>query len=289
MKVSLLLSIFTFFCLDTSWASPLCADLFAKNRRQASHSFVLTGYEVQNDDFAKKTTAQLSQAEPEWTSSHVALSPPEDVGFIPTKASFEYHSLFWHLSWGIESVHQNYGGRLSLSEKKLIDKTDWQNFLHQFDIHHLGYVTVTEHETVVGFLRVYNGIHDLMPVEEILKEKNISTDIFNSYRKQGFEIAEIGKYFLSPLLDSKDLKLVRKNMWMWFLKTYLDPKDPHFSKKLFIIDVSNEIHARTYERVFGAKRIAADHFSPPLNSPDSVLTVDAVTLRERILKMINSD
>ena len=271
--------------LGSALAQSSCPQVF--NGLQ-SRKFGLTGIYFEGRGIAHKTLTDVGTAVNTTRELKVSTSPPDDIGFIPTYADYDYEALSWHLAWGIESTHRSYGRRLSDNEKKVIAKFDWERFRSSLSSENFGYVSVTLNKETKGFLRVYSGTARGMPAELLLKEKNIQTSVFDRYRSQGYELFELGKYFLSSDLNPVEIKNVRAAIFKWLIKTYLNDKKV-YAKRLYFIDVSSPVHARAYKAMFGAKEIDRKLFEPALDPVDSILFVDPMTLRDRLEKIINAD
>jgi hypothetical protein len=126
-----------------------------------------------------------------------------------------------------------------------------------------------------------------LPAEILLKDKNISTDVFNEYRKKGYKIFELGKYFIDENLSPAEYNQARTEIWKWFERNYLDIFATG-EKVIFIFDVFNEKRRDSTAKYFGGQVIPEDRFTPPLVGPDFILTSDLETMREHVRALIAS-
>lgn len=243
---------------------------------------------------------------------------PDGDGFLPTASDMialkRYHEVASGYQLGLGTIHQRYAGRLTEAELKAVIAGDWKNLSEALNSHRLGYISVKsepqklndyqmQQETkndLKGFLRVHDGTDYRklgidtaqtessfeMPSESLLAVKGIKTQVFDDYRSQGYQIFELGKYYIDPDLSPNQLKFVRNELFKWLIKNYLISGSTASDKVVFVIDVGSKVTARAYRILFGARELSIDLFMPALKSPDSILVVDQKILLERLQKII---
>ena len=235
-----------------------------------------------------------------------------DIGFVVTAESVnaveETFRLRYNYSWGLEAFSQGFSRRTTSEEKASIQKSDQDFFNHYIDSHRLGYALISPQgrkntEPFSAFIRVYDGTDYarfgiqskvknsskykyLLPTEIMFEKNNIKTDLFESYRKQGYQLFQIGKYVLDESLSSTEKKESRNAIFKWLLRNYLDPEKTLNGKVMFVINVDSAAHERTYRNAFGTVKVNPEMFNPPIQEPNSILVVDLQTLRSHLQKLI---
>jgi hypothetical protein len=109
------------------------------------------------------------------------------------------------------------------------------------------------------------------------------------YQENGYQIFELGKYYIDPSLSPLEYHRVRNELFQWLLQNYFNPERQLSSKVLFVIDVGSLSHERAYRSLFGAQRVPLNQFTPPLPEGESVLIVEYQVLKDRLEKILLSE
>jgi len=192
---------------------------------------------------------------------------------------------------GLSRVHSAYGDRLSQTEKTIVNSEDWGLFFRDLQKLNISFATVAADGTqkninsthVGGFLRVVQTDEtEKSPAENILADKRIASDYFDNFRRSGYLIFEVGKFFVSKDLSPMQRKATKRELLTWFYDYFLAPGKLGTDKVIFVFDTSHPVQANLYKADYGAEVIPSENFSPPLSKTDQILIVSLATLRERV-------
>lgn len=220
-------------------------------------------------------------------------------GFLDNPFVLTAKRMLQDLLAGFTRIHSAYGDRLSEPEKEIVVQSD----LDSFDLvnERIGYGVVKRGDHVVGLIRIYDGTQydrrdeskslkgmsiNELPAERILAKKKIKTAIFETYRRQGLHVFELGKYYLDAKLDAQSYRSARNALARWVLRNYLSSDRLLMKSAVFIIDVGSKAHERAYRQYFGGKPIDPGAFDPPLENGNSIMVVPGDVLRARLLSLI---
>ncbi len=316
------IGLLTVIALTNSWAvgAPLCAKVYQVTEKPASDmkmtlSGVMYKPAYRSSERVSNFTNQVDFLGIDlsdgvvWERT-VRVPNPEEmdyepIGFLPSQQDYALNYISATYAQGLQVLHKNYGIRFTEHELGLMRDSDWSSFHSSLDSFRLGFGVVEANQKnqvshIKGFLKVYDGTDyqtikglksglttkPTLPCEILLKRKNISTDVFTKYREQGYQIFEIGKFFLDPELTSGERTQARKGLLQWLITNYLNPQKQLSDKVIFIIDVGSVAHLKAYHRDFGTEPIPSTRFTPELLSPDAILIVTPEMLLEKLLKIV---
>jgi hypothetical protein len=224
-------------------------------------------------------------------------------GFLPRPSDFElFEHRFINSKRGQSATHQAYGQGADSHELALTKNLDDRWFKEYSDSGRMGYALLDIH-TPAGIrqahLRVIDGTGSglkptdepippgyFVPAEHLLAEKGIRTKVLDEYRRNGYRVFELGKYFIDSDLNSRDYRAARVELWKWFYRHYLVEGKLKSSKVIFVFDVFNEERRDSTIKNFGARLLSPDQFEPPLNAPNFILVSDLPTMREHVSRII---
>ncbi len=231
------------------------------------------------------------------------LDPNSDIGFLPTPAELQSAQLSYQFSTGLSAFVEGFSRRGSLEEMQQMKKNDQAMVNHFLGSQRLGYSFTTESSDpgakFSSFIRIFDGsdysalgFSDgpkvqssfLLPTEISFLKAGVKTDFFNNFRKQGFQIFQIGKYVLKKEMTPRQRAHARRKHMNWILENYLDPATTLSDKVIYIINVDSLAHEETYNKEFGTQRADPELFDPPIAPPEAVLYVDQQTLRRHLEK-----
>ncbi len=223
----------------------------------------------------------------------------DDIDFLYSPIDFELWSYQMNLAEALSFLYRGYGVRLTEVEKQFVKNVDYESVINMADLQRAGYIVIRSSTSIAAMARIYDGTDHSklvqggsygsylrsspsLPSESILKEKNIKTEIFSELRNNGFQIFELGKYFIGEENSPIEKLQIKKTIFTWVLRNYLSGDDASLAKIKFVIDVSNPVHERAYRSLYGAKSLDENLFDPPLKSPDFIMLVDGPTLKSHL-------
>ena len=314
-RLAIFVIAFVWFLLPmVAQAALQCETVFSKstslNRNFLVSSTIFSPVVVDQSGVAKMQTGQVlngrevlgPKAEP-WThrlgNAPRAPDMNDDIGFLYSPIDFELWSYQANLAEALSFLYRGYGTRLTEVEKQFVKNVDYQSVIAMADLQRAGYIVIRSSQNIAAMARVYDGtdhshqtqssyygshLHSnpSLPSESILKEKNIKTEVFSDLRKNGFQIFELGKYFIGEDNSPIEKLQIKKSIFNWVLRNYLFGDDAALAKIRFVIDVSNPVHERAYRSLYGAKSLDENLFDPPLKSPDFIMLVDGATLKSHL-------
>ncbi len=220
-------------------------------------------------------------------------------GFLPTQFDLSQFRFQTELAEGLSAIHEGYGVRLSEEEKALIKYSDSKTLEKLQVMERTGYFIGRAHDplnytrTVVSLLRVVDGNKRFneqdeyrLPAEKAFASKDVDTDVFDDLREDGWELFELGKYFVARSLKPGMRKEARNQIFEWLIRNYLEPAVASGTKRMFVIDVGSKVHEDAYRLMFKAKSLDRRSFSPPLPETDAIMLVDAETLMIQLKAII---
>ena len=251
-------------------------------------------------------------------SSRLAdLQNDDFFGFLPSPKFMETADLYQGFASGLNAFAQGAGRRVTPEESAAILANDKALFERFINSQRLGYAFVnkaydpyaasTQTQTPhSAFIRVYDGTDysrfnipgisgaklnssPELPTEISMNRQNIKTDFFESYRRQGYQVFQIGKYVLSTELKPAEKKAARNEIFKWLLENYLDPAKMLSEKVVFVINVDSLPHEKTYRKFFGTTVVDPNRFDPPIPAPNAILVVEQKILRQRLLDILAAD
>ncbi len=151
-----------------------------------------------------------------------------------------------------------------------------------------------ERQEAQGFMRIFDGsIYEsgsrkwskyLTPLEIELSAQSKNTEILNQKRKEGFDVFEIGKYFIKKNLDPKETALIKTDIFHW-LTDYLESRGLESLKKsYFFAHVSSLALQRNYKTYFKFD-VVDPAYSTGLTDNESILLVRGDVLLQAVSKL----
>ncbi len=165
---------------------------------------------------------------------------------------------------GLQAIYQNYGSRVPIETIQLVQKVEKTLPLERQAVYlvksNIGSIDIHD---VSGMMRIFDGsiyqngvrkfANPALPLEKILKAQGKSTNIINEKREQGFDVFEVGKYFLAGGMSGKEFQMARQSILIWWVD-YLESRgEETLSQCYFYAHVASRTHQIAYQRNFHFK------------------------------------
>jgi hypothetical protein len=201
------------------------------------------------------------------------------------------------------ATHRGYGDAADSRELEITKKLDEKWMEKYSDEGRMSYVLLSI-RTPNGIRRAHlrvidgsgNGLSDnrgsstpdyFVPAEHILDHRGVQTPVLDEFRRQGYRVFEVGKYFIDGDLSPRDYAAAKVELWKWFYKYFLDDGMLIGAPKIiFVFDVFNEDRRDSTIKNFGAQVLAPELFIPRLEEPNYILISDIKTMRKKVERII---
>ena len=219
----------------------------------------------------------------------------EDPGFLVRPEYLEAEGYTIDLLLGLSELHAAYRDSLSEAEVRLTQNLDTQEVYTAFAKRRAGFfiARLSASNQLAALARVYDGTPrqagevNRLPTEELQMSHGTKTHFFDQLRSEGFDLKELGKYFLKKDLTSVEKSQLKLETFKWFYANYLAPEVCENEKTIFIIDAVSPAHARAYRSFYGAVEVDAQLFTPSLDKSEILMMVPLPVLRKKIADFIN--
>ncbi|MBN8536662.1 MAG: hypothetical protein J0M15_06390 [Deltaproteobacteria bacterium] len=204
---------------------------------------------------------------------------------------------------GQNATHKGYGDAADSRELEITKKLD-EKWMEKYSVEGRMSYALLNIRTPNGLRRAHlrvidgsgNGLSQnkgnstpdyFVPAEHILDYRGVQTPILDEFRRQGYRIFEVGKYFIDGDLSPRDYAAAKVELWKWFYKYFLDEGILQgASKIIFVFDVFNEDRRDSTIKNFGAQVLAPELFIPRLEEPNYILISDIKTMRAKVERII---
>lgn len=209
---------------------------------------------------------------------------------------------------GLDAIYQNYGDLVNESlvntvirvEKQLPqDRQETYVITDKVGLNLFYGGKRLESENVKGFIRVFDGTdyryqnitrtksQFALPLERILLMTGKQTRIVQAKRDEGFQVHEIGKYFIRKSLESQGSLDARRGILLWLRSYILSRGQSRPHESYFFVHVASKVHRIAYERNFGLKPVPKEE-TFGLDKEEDILIIRGDELLHRINKIISS-
>jgi hypothetical protein len=225
------------------------------------------------------------------------LTPKILPGVKPIKASSAALKPIFH-DPGLQAIYQNYGERVKPEVVRLVVKIERSLPISRqatYLVNGLGNGTTLGEAPILGFMRIFDGSSrtagggtgSALPLERILVASGKSTQAVAESRDRGFDVLEIGKYYLNSDLNAADTQTVRKSVLRWLRNRIRNHETKSLQKTYYFTHVVSRVHQIAYQRTYGFKPVDRD-LSKNLSEEENILFVRADDLLEKLNRLLEN-